>query len=286
MDFLIHLFSTPQDIAKEAQDYNLELIKEWDKYVQTVPKKIILADSVTIDAPKLIELIRSAIEDIAIEEGYDEKLLNDLNTISHEARIKRVDRLEEVFRYAETKYKYILGLVVNIHSTLKAQLHLANSLNNDSGNQKLIGHIRDMIKLETAILQKINHIDQIEGPETFKKLFFDLVRGEAVIKNLDKVARRHLKKMQAQFQTELEASITYQWVTNVLDYLEDSVHEAVAQGLMDYHANTDFEFVNRSMFVDLVRRSIIRIKPRGVSERMIDIFVHDFRQGFNVRKLD
>lgn len=286
MGFFDRFFSSTGAIAREAEQSNLDLIKKWQQYTGTVAEKKNIADNFPVDTLRLKELIKIGIGSTGSEERDEGRIIRDLRLISHDFKIKRVHRLQQALDYAETKYRYAHELIKQIYSALQIELQLANAIEK-SQSRKLAKYLQGQIILESAILKKINEMNKREGPHTFTGLFLELVRGEATIKVMDEIAKRHFKKMQKMFSNETPASITYQWVQRVLDSLEDKVHEAVADGIIrGYHPDMDFEFVNRPIFVDLVRDSIKKLKPRGASERMISIFVEDFRQGYNERGLN
>ena len=84
------------------------------------------------------------------------------------------------------------------------------------------------------------------------------------------------------FSSEITKGITYEWTMTVFEAIEDKVHEGVANGMFPgYHPDIDFEFANRPEFVDLVRESIQNLRKRKVSEQMINVFVHLFREWYN-----
>ena len=282
MGFFNRFFRSIESTAIESGKDNRDLIKEWQQYVGTVPEKKSIADNFPIDTLRLRELIKIGIELTVSEERDEKEIIRDLKSISHRDTIQRVHRLQQALDYAGSKYKYVYGLLKHIYSILQIELDLANSIEK-SGNKKLAKYLQEQISVELAVLTKINETNKREGPDTFTGLFSDLVRGEATIEALDEIAKRQFKKMQKIFSNEISESITFQWVGKVLDSLEDRIHEAVANDLiLGYHPDIKFEFVNSPMFVDLVRNSIKSLKTKGkISERMISIFVEDFRQGFN-----
>lgn len=103
---------------------------------------------------------------------------------------------------------------------------------------------------------------------------------------MDSREKRLLKKMQKGiskiFSNEINEGITYEWAMAVFNAIEDRVHEGVANGMFPgYHPDIDFEFANRPEFVDLVRESIQTLRKRKVSEQMINVFVHLFREWYN-----
>jgi hypothetical protein len=103
---------------------------------------------------------------------------------------------------------------------------------------------------------------------------------------MDAREKRLLKKMQKDisriFSNEITEGITYEWAMAVFNAIEDKVHEGVANGVFQcWHYNIDFEYVNRPEFVKLARETIRGLKKRRVSEQMINVFVHLFREWYN-----
>lgn len=283
MAFFNRFFRSTESIARESVQANQDLIKEWQQYVQTVPEKKNIADNSPTDTFRLKELIKTGIELTVSEERNEEQIIRDLKSISHRDRIKRIHRLEQLFDHALTKYRYVYELLKQIYSILQIELHLTNVIEK-SQNRKLAKYLQEQISMELIVVKKINEMNKREGPDTFTRLFSELIRGEATIEVLGEIAKRHFNRMQKLFSNEIPESITYQWVQKVLDSLEIRVQKAMNDGLMVHHPNADLEFINSSLFVDLVGDSIKSLKARGkISERMINIFVEDFRQGYNER---
>lgn len=286
MSFFNRFFSSTESIARESEQANQDLIKEWQQYVGTVPEKKNIADNFPVDTLRLRELIKIGIGRTGLEERDEEQIIRDLRLLRHDYRIKRVHRLQQALDYAETKYKYVYELLKQTYSILQIELQLANAIEK-SENKKLAKYLQEQIILESAVLKKISEMNKREGPYTFARLFSELIRGEAAIEVLDEIAKKQFKKMQKIFSNEIPESITYKWVQKVLNSLKDRIHEAVADGIIPgYHPDIYFEFINRPMFVKLVEDSIKSLRTREVSKRMISIFVEDFRQGFNERGLN
>lgn len=283
MAFFSRFFRSTESIARESVQVNRDLIKEWQQYVQTVPEKKNIADNFPIDTLRLRELTKTGIEFTVSEERDEKQIIRNLKSISHRDRIKRIHGLEQLFDHALTKYRYVYELLKQIYFLLQIELHLTTTLEK-SQNRKLAKYLQEQISVELIVLKKINEMNKREGPDTLTILFSELIRGEATIKVLDEVAKRQFKKMQKLFSNEIPTSIIYQWVERVLNSLEIRVQKAMDDELIVHHPNADLEFINSSLFVDLVRDSIKSLKTRGkVSERMISIFVEDFRLGYNQR---
>jgi len=121
------------------------------------------------------------------------------------------------------------------------------------------------------------------------------MKGEHIIHRMDKREKRLLKKMKTGvakiFTNEITEGITQAWAMTVFDAIEENVHAAVEGNIVTgkeifsgYHPDMDFEYVNRPEFVTLVREVIQEIKKKGkVSEQMINVFVHLFREWYNHR---
>ncbi|MBI2559253.1 hypothetical protein HYW20_08075 [Candidatus Woesearchaeota archaeon] len=284
MGFFNIFFKSTGEIAIELNRDNSELIREWESYVKTLSEKKNLTDNVPIDIVRLTELLRIGLDNIEIEEKDDAEIMKDLKSVSHDKRIQRVHRLKDVLDHALSKYRYVYALLEQIHHVLIREHSLAKAISRNSQDRKLIKYLQEQVDLEMALTKKINQLNKEHGPNTFARLFSDLARGEATIKVLDAIGKRHFDRMHRLFENEVEKSITIQWVNKVVESIEDRVHDAEADGLMMHHRYVHHEFVNSELFVELVRDTIKSLKPKKrVSERMIQIFVEDFRRGFNER---
>lgn len=284
MGFFNIFFKSTGEIAVELNRDNSELIREWESYVKTLSEKKNLTDNVPIDTLRLTELIRIGLDNIGIEEKEDAEIMKDLKLVRHDKRIQRVHRLQDVLDHALSKYRYVYALLEQIYHVLVREHSLAKAISRNSQDKKLIKYLQEQADLEMALIKKINQLNKEHGPNTFARLFFDLARGEATIKVLDAIGKRHFDRMHGLFENEVEDSITYQWVNKVVESIEDRIHEAEADGTLMHHRYVHHEFVNSQMFVELVRGTIKSLKStKRVSERMIQIFVEDFRRGFNER---
>ncbi len=284
MGFFNNFFRSTGEIAVELNRDNAELIRKWELYVKTPSEKKNLADNIPIDFVRLNELIKIGLDNIEIEEKEAAEIMRDLKSIGHDKRIQRVHRLQNVLDHALSKYRYVYALLDQISHTLISEHSLAKAIDKNLQDRKLIKYLQEQIDLEIVLLKKIGQMNQEHGPNTFTRLFSDLASGEAIIKVLDAIGKRHFDRMHRLFENEIEDSITYKWVNKVLESIEDRIHEAEADGILMHHRYIHHEFVNSEMFVELVRDSIKSLKPtKRVSERMIQIFVEDFRRGFNER---
>lgn len=287
MGLLAHLFGSSKDIAKEIKVHEESIIAHGKKYLDTVPKKKIiiarlcLGDNFQKDVKELKRLLELELTDISNEEKEEPELISDLEATEHNQKIKRIQKLEQCLGYAETKYEYAYKLLHQLDLILKSQIYLVLKLQAGSKlPERLIIHLRSQLELELEVLNKIEKI------ETFHTLFLALIKGEHIIKIMDSKEKRLLKRMQKGvskiFSNEIDEGITYEWAIMIFNAIEDKVHEGVANGMFPgYHSDIDFEFVNRPEFVDLVRQSIQSLRKRKVSEQMIAVFVHLFREWYN-----
>jgi len=128
-------------------------------------------------------------------------------------------------------------------------------------------------------------VNKLSAIKDFYDIIANLARGEYIIHSMDSKEKRLLKKMQSRMQSifsnELKEDITYEWTMAVFERVEDEVRTLVENDLIDQYYNMDFEFVNSPAFVDLARETIQNLKRRDVSEQMIAVFVHLFREWHN-----
>ncbi|MFH1275838.1 MAG: hypothetical protein ABIH82_01895 [Candidatus Woesearchaeota archaeon] len=287
MGLLNHFFGSTESITRELELDDETIIKKWKKYLTTVRKKKTIVERLMFnsnfrkDLHELKRLLCLELVDISGEEKEESELISDLETIEHSQKIKRVRRLEQCLGYAETKYEHIYMLLHHLHSILRIEIHLVEKLLAGSKSaEKLIAHLKLQLELELELIEQIKQI------ETFHGLFLALIKGEYIIQTMDSKEKKLFKMMQDRmskiFSGEVDKGITYEWAMTVFDGIEDKVHEGVANEMFSgYHPDIDFEFANRSEFVDLVRESIHHLGKKKVSEQMINVFVHIFREWYN-----
>ncbi|QQG38441.1 MAG: hypothetical protein HYS32_02425 [Candidatus Woesearchaeota archaeon] len=290
MGLLNHLFDSAEKIAKRIGVNDESIIKNWKDYISTISRKKKIIDELSLDnnfqsnLQELKSLLALELVDISDEEREESELISDLEAIEHSQRVKRVQRLEQCFEYVEPKYEYVYRLLHQLHSILKSQMHLVTKLQMESRDtEKLISHLKSQLELELEILKNIEKI------ETFHDLFLALIKGEHIIRTMDVREKRLLKKIQTGidkiYPKEINEGTIYNWATTVFKAIGDKIHEGVAAGIFPgYHPNIHFEFVNRPEFVDLVRESIQGLRKRKVSEQMITVFVHLFREWYNYER--
>ncbi|MBU0614682.1 MAG: hypothetical protein KJ601_01175 [Nanoarchaeota archaeon] len=286
MGILNHLFRSSEAVARETQTEDESIIKKWREYIATIPAKKTVIGRLNTNAKfpddllKLRRLLSLELVDISDETRDESALISDLEALEHSQKVKRVHKLEQCLGYAETRYQYVYSLLQELHSILKSEMHIIEKLLAKSKKAKrLVSHLRSQLELELEIIKKIEQI------RTFHNLFLELVKGEHIIRVMDSSEKRLLRKMQEGmkkiFSDEI-SGITYEWAMTVFKGIKDKVHEGVANGMFDsYHPDIDFEFANRPEFVDLVRESIQKLRKRKVSEQMINVFVHLFREWYN-----
>ncbi|MFH1972060.1 MAG: hypothetical protein ABIJ18_01130 [archaeon] len=288
MGLLNNFFSSTESTAKEIQADEKSIIKHWKHYLGTLSRKEDIISKLRLkdfqtNLQELKQLLDLELVDISSEEKEESELIFDLESIEHSQKVRRVEQLEQCLGYAETKYEYVHGLLFQLHLVLKSQMRLVEKMQTGSNDpKKLLAYLKLKFELELEIMDKIKEIG------TFQDLFLALIKGEYIIQSMDSKEKKLFKKMQkgmdAIFSDEINEGITYEWTMTVFKAIEDKVHEGVANGMFDgYHPDIDFEFANRPEFVDLVRESIQKLKKRKVSEQMINVFVHLFREWYNQR---
>lgn len=292
MGILNRLFGSAESVAKEIELDDEAILKIWKKYRETEIKKIAIIYRLKVysnfeeDLQELKILLESELVDISDEEKEEAELISDLEAMEQYKTIVRVHKLEQCLGYAETKYEYAHSLLHHLYSVLKSQMHIVQKLIAGSKdakryvlNLRLISHLQSQMNIEKEIITKI------EGIKDFHSLFLALARGEHIIRVLDTGRKRMLrlmsKRMNAIFSQELTEGITFKWADGVASSLDDKIHEWMNKFIAESYDYIDFEYVNRPEFVVLVRETIQRLRPRKVSDRMIDVFVHLFREWYN-----
>lgn len=237
------------------------------------------------DIKKLLDLELLEIHD---EKRKESDLISDLENVEHSKKVKRAQKLDLCLKHAALRYEYMYALLQQVYSILQVQKSLVDKLLSGALNPELlIFHLKSQLELELIVMEKIDGIDT----KKFHGLFADLVKGEHIIQTMTAKEKKLLQKMQKRlqkvFSNELKKGLTYEWTITVFNkvqdiLLDDSALEAMGSGP---HATVDFEFVNRPEFVDLVRETIQKLKKRrNVSEQMINVFVHAFREWYNYER--
>ncbi len=138
MGLLNHLFGSTEAIAKEIELDEEEAIRNWKKYLKTIPKKkeviwrLRVDKNFQSDLQDLKDLLELELMDLSNEEREESELIADLESIEHSHKIKRVQKLEQCLGYAETKYEHVYGLLRQLSFILQNQLHLVMALQEKS----------------------------------------------------------------------------------------------------------------------------------------------------------
>ncbi|MCP3682852.1 MAG: hypothetical protein GY861_09200 [bacterium] len=296
------LFSSTETKAKKAEQDELIILKCWEGYLKTVIEKEelikVLPDAfghATATLKKLKRLLYIDLIDIRLAKKEEKDILPNLESIEKSDKVKRIERLEACLAQYDTRHEYLYGLLLNLYSSLKTEAKLLDKISDAKGIRTYIKLV-DQFSAEYAIERKV--LAQIGGLETFQDMFPALVKGEHIIHSMDAKEKRLLKKMKKDLPTafqsmngrivqrdhqiapdENDKKITEQWIIAVFNAIEAEVRELETRGLVEMHPTINFEFVNRPEFVDLVRRTIQELKG-PVSEELINVFVHTFREWY------
>lgn len=277
MGYLNRLFGSIGSVAEDSNVKFQNVVSAWKKYKETIPRKISLINSAVIDVAELNNLLATELVDLDEEEYSEEELIRDIESIEHNKRLAELKSLKYRFGYELSIYLHIYHLLKNLYNILLSEIRIARRLAaNTSDRPNLIKHFRQQLELEQEI------ISQIDGYGKFNHLFFDLLKEIHIVERLDAIGKRHFNRMVQMFLNEVPQSITYRWVQGVLDALEQREYEGI-EWPAD-HPNVDYEFINSWKFEVLVSKVLVSLKPgKKVSDHMIQIFVKDFRDGFNTR---
>jgi hypothetical protein len=283
------LLGSEEAVAKEIEQTSESVAKHWKNYLETVNKKKEIVERLTHfnyqqEAAILRDILKVEISDIAAEEKDENVIISDLNAVEHSKKIKRVHKIEQCLCYIDRKYAYAYTLIEHIHSVLNSQMQIVTLL--IKGTKKadvLIIHLKSQSEIESELIQKINESEKTVGQ--FHDLLVALVKGEHIIKRLDSREKRLLKKLHKGalkvFAEEKSDGIFYEWAMEVLNGIEDQIHEAVVKQILPGHnKDIDFEYVNRPEFVDYSREVLQRLSKRKVPEERVNVLVHLFREWF------
>lgn len=303
MTLLNRLLGSTESIAKHGEKDEQIILRSWKQYISTVPEKEQIINQLPISfgerknlLRRLKKLLRLELADVFTAEKEEDDLVLNLQSLEHNKKIKKVHRLEACLGYFETRHEYVYELLRHLYTVLKSEARLLEKLTNNKDIRKfrkLVGHLKSEFEVEQTLLKKI------EGIETFHNLFSALVKGEHTIHRMDSEEKRLIQKVQKEFTKTFAflagRSISHQitplkkdkglmnnWTIDVFNRIEVRVF----LGIMDevfpgLHPDIDFEFVNRPEFVLLVKKSYYDLTEKKVSDEVINVFVHLFREWYN-----
>ncbi|PIN87327.1 hypothetical protein COV19_00400 [Candidatus Woesearchaeota archaeon CG10_big_fil_rev_8_21_14_0_10_44_13] len=298
MKILDHLFGSEETAAKEIKLDDEAIIKNLNGYLGTIPEKKLIIERLKAgsnfktDLLALKKILQTELVDIHDEQKEEEELISDLEWMEHSLKIKRLHRLEQCLAYAETKHEYAYWLSHYIYNILKNQMHLTEKLLAGSNDpERLISHIKQQFEIELTVIKKVQDV------QTFHSLFSALVKGEHMIKKLDSTEKEFLSEMDRLIydspEDERTESAVFKLGVAVRDAIKEKVYGAIEDGSLDNHYDANFEFVNSSRFVDLVKEKIRELGQNNGQDKaidrdsliklskMINAFVYQFRGWYN-----
>lgn len=288
MGFLTRMIASPESLESDAAERLGDLRREWEAYVASVAEKESIVKGQWFNTERLLKLLRLELVDLERLEYDDKQILDDLESVEHDKRILRVHRLLYAFSEAEQPYHYILELFSTLHQTLKMEYHLLQKLHRGDhpARERLITHVKNQIELERTVIGKIrSYSDGPTGFDVLERWLARVARGEhkmTLIGERQAVFKRRMHDLM--FQYALPDSITYRWIDFVVERLKDKDLEDEASDFFadgGQHNELDIQFVNSERFRRVVEDAIMTLRPKQVSERMIDAFVRAFRVWYN-----
>lgn len=285
MTLLNTLFHSPASLAKNAEKADEDIFTAWKEYYDTIAVKKRIIEKLPYafgERKSLLQNLQRLLDlelvDVHAMEKDEKEVIGDLHSLDHSTRIQKVHRLDDTLCYAETKYKYIYGLLLHLYVTLRNEAMVCKKLVKENIElkqfRKLVPPLQAELQVELTIIEKI------EARETFHELLLALVKGEEIIERLSAREKKIVQKMKGNIPL---GSLTDEWVMGVFNALEENIHKAVLADNLEDHHYRDFEFVNRSLFVELARKVIEELRGRKVSEELLNSFVHMFREKYNGR---
>ena len=220
------------------------------------------------------------VTDIVESEKEESELIADLHALEHDRKISCVHRLEQCLFYAETKLQYAFELLKELQGILNAQTNIVNNLLRAPDNpEELIAQLKKQLEIELILIEKIEKL------KSFEILFLSVEKGEHLIGQMNAKEKRLLSKMKysvhKSFSGEITEGVTHDWAKAVERALQDRFYEMEEEGILVMHPDVEYELVNRSDFEVLVRRELKKLKTNDVSDEMIKVFIHVFRDWFN-----
>ena len=286
MGLLNRLFGS-ESVARDIETSNIFILSRWDRYLAKFPEKSKIISGLAFGSDmmdniiRLDALLKNELVDVGTDERSENNIISDLESLEHDKRIARVDKLEQTLKYVETKFEYVHNLLEHLHKALAAEMNaVAKLLGKAEDPQKLIEYLKKELLIEQKAIEKIGKL------ETFNELFPSLVKGEHIVRRMEADEKRLVSMMQkgfmGVFSNEITEGITYEWAIQIFNAIEDKVHEAVEKGIFPgYHSDIDYEYVNRPEFVQLVREIGERLRKVKTTDKMLNSFVNLFREWFN-----
>jgi hypothetical protein len=240
--------------------------------------------------------------------------------LEHSKKIKRINRLEEGLNYDELEHRYAYELLRHLYSTLKSEARLLKKLmavKDLRKFRKLMDSLAHEVVIEKELVKKMR-----EMPD-FVISLVELVKKEHIIHKMDSEEKNLILVLQKDFtkafagmrgrminhQVEWDKkdrgviqNFIRMWVIDVFNRIEVRVYLGFKdKAVAGDHPFSDLEFVNRPEFVLLVKKSFydltrtnrsefismthfLNLKGKEISEHMINVFVHFFREWYNHKR--
>jgi|GEM_PF-6250355 len=291
MFFLHRMFasetSREYDNAKTVAVDETRLEKEWNEFLSNRREKREIAcrihdGSATLqDHTRLQQIL--AFEITALNTGLidSKEVVKDIEEITHDARLKRLDKIVICLGHKETKYEYVHNLLEELAKSLHRQAYNAMTSAREGNDTRYGEGLEHEMRLEDRIIERI----QNELKE-FHKLFKELAAEKHLEFRMSKQKKAMVaflkKRIALIFENETTKGDLYEWVVAVFNEIEYEIEREVTEGILEYDIhNLDYHYVNRQSFVHLVRDAIAAKRKRTVSEETVDTFVRAFREFYN-----
>lgn len=289
MGLLDNYFSTEAK-AKSAISDTKKALQIWNDYLATIKPKRELIVGMRADgtlpstATQLEKVMKTELVDLGNEEKIEIALIKEFEAVEHAKELKRIKQLEYALSRKETHHEYIHQMLAKLYGVLRNELHIVELLKRRAKDAStLILNLQRQLELEERIVGQINPL------ETFPDFFTGLLAGIHIAKRLDaaemRMARHLSSRMKRIFANEIKEGITYQWADTVFRSMESNVQLMLEMKAYEHHPDVDLEYVNSPEFVDLVMGTILWLRQKPVSERMIAAFVYLFRELYHESQL-
>jgi len=270
---------------------------------------------------RLKQLLSLELADVFTAEKDEDDLVLNFQSLEHSKKIKRIKRLEDGLNYGELGHRYVYELLHHLYSVLKSEARLLKKLidvKDLKKFRKLISRFSSEIVVEKAIIEKMREIDGFsigltdlvnkehiihkmdsEERELVLVMQKDFTQAFASMSGRMVGHQVDLDKRDKGFNIQ---KFIRRWVIDVFNRIEVRVYLGFKdEAFAGLHQFSDLEFVNRPEFILLVKKSFydlsrfinrpkfilwaraffLNSNGKEVSEQMINVFVHFFREWYN-----
>lgn len=307
MGFLNRLFGSKELLVRRNTQERREIFKSWEQYLGSIPEKEQLINRLPYvfgERKAVLQELKKVLDldliDVFTTEKDEDDLVLKLQSLGHETKIGRVNRLVDCLKTGQTKIRYVYELLRHLYAILKTEAVILEKLMHVAGVKeygRLVGSLRSEFAVEKAVLEKLGELS------TFQNLFLTLAKRERTLVNMNRNKKRLLNEMQGlskvfykmhkrivwpdhQINPRTMDTVFHTWVISVFNGIQDEVYRELYDGvLLGLHPDANVQFVNRPQFVRLAKEKFYELPQHEIVEEpfreLLTAFVYLFRQWYN-----